>query len=418
MRAFARPAYARTGLFREREERASPENPAYSLSDPGVLSLFGMADPGGRSTPVTPETALRTSAVYACVRVIAESIASIPIGVFERSGNSRKPATDLAQARLLRSAPNGYQTPFVFKMQIGANCSLFGNFFAEIIRNRYLEPIELLPLPAAHAKVKLGADRRKKIEINGTTLDDAEIIHIPALGWDGLAGLSPIAQARNTIGNALAADAFMRTFVENGTKLAGVLEHPEHLGEDALKHLRESWTAIYAGALNAGKVAILEEGMKFKELTMPLEDAQFIESRKFGVTDIARIFRVPPHMIGDLEKATFSNIEQQSIEFVTATLMPWLVRIEEEFDRKLFIGDQRDTYYTKFNAAALLRGDMKSRFDAYRVSREGGWMSPNDIRALEDQDPIPNGDGYIEPLNFKPLGSVTPNTNQPPGASA
>lgn len=413
---FLRPAYARSALFRAPEERGSLENPAYSLSDPGILAALGLGDGGGSRVAVTPETALRTSAVYACVRVISESLAQIPCSVYERTGtNSRKLASDTPQHALVHTAPNAYQTPFVFKQMMGAQCSMWGNFFAPVIRSKGGDPLELAPVQARDVTVNFDvATRRKRVKVGGMLLDDAEVIHIPALGWDGLVGLSPIAQARNAIGNALAADEFMRNFVENGTKLAGVLEHPGTLGEDALKHLRDSWTSIYAGSLNAGKVAILEEAMKFKELTMPLEDAQFIESRKFSVTDIARIFRVPPHMIGDLEKATFSNIEHQSIEFVTHTLMPWLVRIEEEFNRKLFTAAERSRFYVKFNVDALQRGDMKTRFEAYRIGREASFMCPDDIRALEDMDPIPDGKGagFIEPLNFKPLGSVTP----PPAA--
>jgi HK97 family phage portal protein len=409
----AKPAYSKSPLF-SNESRASLENPAFSLSDPGILSALGLyPSGGGAGRSITPEAAMRTSAVYSCVRVISESIGAIPCHVYERTGpKSRRLATDVAQYALLHDTPNTFQTPFVFKMTLGAQCSLWGNFVALIVRTKGGDPLELVPVAAKDVEIRFDvATRRKRFKVNGLLVDDGEVIHVPALGWDGLVGLSPIAQARNTIGNALAADEFMRTFVENGTKLAGVLQHPDKLGEDALKHLRESWTQIYAGAMNAGKVAILEEGMSFKELTMPLEDAQFIESRKFSVSDIARIFRVPPHMIGDLEKATFSNIEQQSIDFVTHTLMPWLVRIEEEFNRKLFIrGDERSRFYAKFNADALQRGDMKSRYDAYRIGREASFLCPDDIRALEDLDPVPNGkgQGFIEPLNFKPLGSVTP----------
>ena len=238
-------------------------------------------------------------------------------------------------------------------------------------------------------------------------LRNYEVLHIPGLGFDGLIGYSPIAMAKNAIGMAIATEEYGAKFFANGASLGGVLEHPGVVKDPA--RIRESWNAVYQGSGNAHRVAVLEEGMKFQSIGIPPEQAQFLETRKFQINEIARIFRIPPHMIGDLEKSSFSNIEQQSLEFVMYTLDPWVVRWEEAMQRALFSESEKRQYFVKFNVDGLLRGDYQSRMNGYAVGRQNGWLSSNDIRELENLNRIPaelGGDLYLINGNMTKLADA------------
>ena len=209
-------------------------------------------------------------------------------------------------------------------------------------------------------------------------LKPSDVLHIPGLGFDGLVGYSPIAMAKNAIGMAIACEEYGAKFFANGAAPSGVLEHPGTIKDPA--RLRESWTATFGGSSNANKVAVLEEGMKYTPISISPEQAQFLETRKFQINEIARIFRVPPHMVGDLEKSSFSNIEQQSLEFVKYTLDPWVARWEQAIVRSLLSAEEKAEYFVKFNVDGLLRGDYQSRMNGYAIGRQNVWMSANDIR--------------------------------------
>jgi len=401
-------------ITRAAEKRASPENPQYSLDDPNLLSAISagtLGGMGGASRPVSPQRAMQTSAVFACVRILSESLAQLPVKVLEKDASGAvHEVTQIPLATLLGTSPNSYQSGFQFREMGQAHCALWGNFYAEILKNKLGEVVGLYPLNAWGCTPRM-VGTEKVYDVNGVTLRDDEVLHIPALGYDGIKGLSPIAMHRTSIGMTLAAEEFGAGFYANGTRLAGVLEHPQSLSDGAGARLRENWSNVYAGAANSGKVAVLEEGMKFNPLTMPLEDAQYIESRKFQVTDIARIYRIPPHMVGDLDRATFSNIEQQGIEFVVHTMMPWVARWEQEINRRCFPQNGRQMF-VKFNLGGLLRGDLNSRYTAYSLGRQWGWLSINDIRALEDMNPIADGDTYLQPLNMQPAGTPPPDPDK------
>ena len=235
-------------------------------------------------------------------------------------------------------------------------------------------------------------------------LDPAEVLHIPGLGFDGLVGYSPIAMAKNAIGMAIACEEYGAKFFANGAAPGGVLEHPGTIKDP--QRVRESWQSTFGGSGNANKIAVLEEGMKYTPIGISPEQAQFLETRKFQINEIARIFRVPPHMVGDLEKSSFSNIEQQSLEFVKYTLDPWVIRWEQSIQRSLLSKDEKAMYFVKFNLEGLLRGDYQSRMNGYAIGRQNGWMSANDIRELENLDRIPAEDGgdlYLINGNMLPL---------------
>ena len=237
------------------------------------------------------------------------------------------------------------------------------------------------------------------------TLAPKDVLHVPGLGFDGLVGYSPIAMAKNAIGMAIACEEYGAKFFANGAAPSGVLEHPGVIKDPS--RVRDAWQSQFGGSANANKVAVLEEGMKYTPISISPEQAQFLETRKFQINEIARIFRVPPHMVGDLEKSSFSNIEQQSLEFVKYTLEPWLVRWEQSLARALFSIDEKTELFVKFNVEGLLRGDYKSRMEGYATARQNGWMSANDIRELENMERIPEekgGDLYLVNGNMLPLG--------------
>jgi HK97 family phage portal protein len=295
---------------------------------------------------------------------------------------------------------------------------LWGNAYAQVIRNGKGEVIALYPLMPN--KMTVNRDDKGRLYYQYLrTLDETghktetvvlfppDVLHIPGLGFDGLVGYSPIAMAKNAIGLAIATEEFGAKFFANGAAPSGVLEHPGTIKDP--QRVREAWQSQFGGSQNSGKVAVLEEGMKYTPISISPEQAQFLETRKFQINEIARIFRVPPHMVGDLEKSSFSNIEQQSLEFVKYTLDPWVIRWEQSIQRTLLTSEEKQAYFVKFNVEGLLRGDYQSRMTGYATARQNGWMSANDIRELENLDRIPKeegGDLYLINGNMLPLSNA------------
>ena len=353
---------------------------------------------------VTQQSAMRISAVYSCVRLISESIAGMPLFLYEELENGRKrKATNHSLYRILHSEPNPEMTSFSFRETAMTHLLLWGNAYAQIIRNGRGEVIGLYPLMPDRMTVDRDSDQRIVYRYRHQTdeadtlnqgeidLDPYQVLHIPGLGFDGLVGYSPIAMAKNTVGMSMACEEYGSSFFSNGATPGGVLEHPGTLKDPG--KVRDSWNAAFRGSANSNKVAVLEEGMKYTPISISPNEAQFLETRKFQLDEIARIFRVPPHMIGDLEKSSFNNIEQQSLEFVKYTLNPWVTRIEQAMVRQLLRPEEKERYSVHFNVDGLLRGDYQSRMNGYAVGRQNGWMSANDIRTLEDMDLIPDEEG-------------------------
>ena len=218
-----------------------------------------------------------------------------------------------------------------------------------------------------------------------------EVLHIPGLGFDGLIGYSPIAMARNAVGMTMACEEYGASFFANGANPGGVLEHPGILKDPS--KVRNSWNSVYRGSNNAHKIAVLEEGMKYQQIGIPPEEAQFLETRNFQINEIARLYRIPPHMVGDLEKSSFSNIEQQSLEFVKYTLDPWVIRWEQALKKALLLPTEKKEYAIRLNVDGLLRGDYQSRMNGYSVGRQNGCLSTNDIREMEDMNPLSDEEG-------------------------
>ena len=391
-----------SGLFRARDK------PQDSVSAAPVF-YFGTS---GSGKSVTVQSAIQLSTVYACVRVISETIASLPLGIYETVNDGNEKATDHPLYRLLHDEPNSEMTSFVFREVMLAHLLLYGNSYSQIIRSGKNQVIGLYPLLPDHMDVD--RDSKGNLTYTYTTSDGKtvsikprDVLHIPGLGFDGVMGYSPIALEKNAIGLGIASEEYGSKFYSNGARPSGILTHPNTVKNP--KALRESWNSAYGGSSNSNRVAILEEGMKFEPIAIPNNEAQFLETRKFQVDEICRIFRVPPHLVGNLEHATFSNIEHQSIDFAVHTIRPWLVRIEKAMNRTLLSDQEKGRFFVQFNIDGLMRGDYKSRMEGYAIGRQNGWLSANDIRALENQNPIPadqGGDAYLVNGNMISISSA------------
>ena len=403
-----------SGLFRTRD---GPKN----ATSGSAYSFFMGTSAAGKS--VNERSAMQMTAVYACVRILSESIAGLPLHMYRyEEDGSKKKAVEHPLYHLLHDEPNPEMTSFVFRETLMSHLLLWGNAYAQIIRNGKGDIIALYPLMPNRMKVERDSKGQLYYEYQ-TMKEDAptmkgavyqlypnEVLHVPGLGFDGLVGYSPIAMAKNAIGLAIAAEEYGSKFYANGAAPSGVLEHPNVLKDPA--KVRDSWNAAFGGSSNAHRVAVLEEGMKYTPISISPNEAQFLETRKFQINEIARIFRVPPHMVGDLEKSSFSNIEQQSLEFVKYTLNPWVCRWEQALQRALLDDDEKGKYFFRFNVEGLLRGDYQSRMNGYATARQNGWMSANDIRELENLDRIPaelGGDLYLVNGNMLPLSQVEQN---------
>ena len=390
-----------TSLFHSRDK---PQN---SLNGSRYSFFFGGTTAG---KPVNENTAMQMTAVYSCVRILSEAIAGLPLHVYKyNDGGSKEKDLQHPLYKLLHDEPNPEMTSFVFRETLMGHLLLWGNAYAQVIRNARGEVVALYPLMPNKMTVdrdkdgclyylyQRGSGDTPSLGKNSQVLlSPSDVLHIPGLGFDGLVGYSPIAMAKNAIGLAIATEEYGAKFFANGAAPGGVLEHPGTIKDP--QKVKDSWNSAYQGSGNAHRVAVLEEGMKYQPIGISPEQAQFLETRKFQINEIARIFRVPPHMVGDLEKSSFSNIEQQSLEFVKYTLDPWVVRWEQSMYRVLLSESEKKDHFIKFNVDGLLRGDYESRMNGYATARQNGWMSANDIRELENLNRIPaeqGGDLYL-----------------------
>jgi HK97 family phage portal protein len=388
------------------ESRGSLENPDTSLANPaewlqdviaGSLTAAGVR--------VGPESALRLSAVYACVRLLASTIASLPLHLYRRTDRGREKALDHPLYHLLHDDPNPEQTSTVWLETLHAHKELRGNCYAAIDADGSGTPTGLWPILPTQVRV----ERRNRRLWYTVEFDDGrerlaphELLHVPHLGTDGLMGLSPVSQARSSLGLAIAAEDYGAKFFANSAIPAGVLETEQDLGDEGRRRLREQWEAANKGEKGRG-TAVLEDGVKWRAISLNGKDTQFLELIKAKVIDVCRMYGVPPFMIGETEKSTSwgTGIEQQGIGFVVYTLRPRLVRWEKELNRKLLLPRERAEYFFAFDVNGLLRGDMKARFEAYAKGRQWGLYTRNEIRAWEDLPSVDGGDDLLTPLNMQ-----------------
>ena len=376
----------------------------------------------GRSTSgksVNEMTAMQTTAVYACVRILSEAIASLPIHVYRYKDGGKEMVCDHPLYTLLHDEPNPEMISFVFRETLMSHLLIWGNAYAQIIRNGKGEVLSLYPLLPNKMSVERDSngvlyyvysrytDENPNMKKMGDIiLRQEDVLHIPGLGFDGLIGYSPIAMARNAVGMTMACEEYGASFFANGANPGGVLEHPGVIKNP--ERVRDAWQRAYGGS-NSHHTAILEEGMKYTPISIPNNEAQFLETRKFQVEEIARLYRVPLHMIGDLDHATFSNVEHLSLDFVKYSLDPWIVRWEQGMMKDLLSDSEKGKYFIKFNVEGLLRGDYASRMQGYATARQNGWMSTNDIRELEDMNLVPEelgGNLYLVNGSFTKLADA------------
>ena len=401
-----------SSLFRSRDK------PVKDRTSGSAYTFFMGGSTAGKN--VNERSAMQMTAVYACVRILSEAIAGLPLHMYRyKDEGGKEKATGHTLYHLLHDEPNPEMTSFVFRETLMTHLLLWGNAYAQIIRNGKGEVIALYPLMPNRMEVNRDSngmlyyvyqktsDDAPTMEGSSVILSPSEVLHVPGLGFDGLVGYSPIAMAKNAIGLSMAAEEYGAKFYANGAAPSGVLEHPGVLKDPA--KVRDSWNAAFGGSSNSHKVAVLEEGLKYTPISISPNEAQFLETRKFQIDEIARIFRVPPHMVGDLEKSSFSNIEQQSLEFVKYTLDPWVVRWEQSLSRALLSETEKKSYFFKFNLEGLLRGDYQSRMQGYSIGIQNGFMCPNDVRELENLDLIPDelgGNKYMVNGNMVDLKNV------------
>lgn len=368
---------------------------------------------------VNEHNAMQLTTVYACVRIIAEAIAGLPLHLYRYTDSGKEKAVDHPYYYLLHDEPNPEMSSFTFRETLMTHLLLYGNAYAQKIFDNRGRIAALYPLiPSQMAVLRDTAGRivyqytytpndAKPGTSKTVNLSREEVLHIPGLGFNGLVGFSPIAMARNALGLAMATEEYGSKFFANGAQPSGVLEHPGTIKDP--ERLRKNWQETFGGSENSNKTAVLEEGLKYHPISIPPDQAQFLESRKFQVTEICRIFRMPPHMVGDLEKSSFNNIEQQSLEFVKYTLDSWVCRWEQGLQRGMLLANEKKQLFWKFNVDGLLRGDYVSRMNGYAVGRQNGWLNANDIRALEDMDMIPDelgGNLYLVNGNMLPLNKA------------
>lgn len=357
---------------------------------------------------VNEDVALTYSAVWACVKVISEDLASLPLFLYRRNGKSKERYEDHPLYYLLHDAPNPEMSALSFRESMQAHLLTWGNAYAEIQRNMRGQPMAMWPLnPGQMEVIRPAQELVYKYTIPGESpryFSKQDVFHVAGMGYNGIIGYSPIGYQREAIGVGLAAQEWQGSNLKNGGRLQLAFVHPAERapnqeGRDAFaKKIREEY-----GGRKGQSIAVLWEGMKPEKIGMTMEDAQFIESRKFNRSEICAIYRVPPHKIMDLERATFSNIEEQSISYVIDAIRPWAVRWEQAINQQLLNGS--GMFFAEHSIDALLRGDIGSRYNAYAIGRQWGWLSVNDIRSLENMNPVAEGDGYMQPMNMIELGA-------------
>jgi HK97 family phage portal protein len=383
-----------------RNEYTNHQDPLAEIVVPGGKNASGITLRG--------DEALTLSAVWGCVQVIAESLAAIPVEIIERRGADRVPVESHPADWLLNTSPDDEMPAMTFRESKLAHALLWGNGYAEVRRSPNGLPSKLHLLRPERVKPV----RRDSGELVYEHRDDdgyvavlpsSSVLHLRGLGYDGTSGYSVVGLARQSLGLGAALESFGASYFGNGTHPAGILSTDAALKQEQVDQLRTEWERVHKGPRASNKAAILGGGMKWQSMTIPPEDAQFLESRRFQILEICRWFRVPPHMLGELERATYSNVEQMQIEFVAHCLLPWARRFEAEANLKLLGRNQRGRMSVRMNLEGLLRGDIKTRYEAYSIGRQNGWLSVNDVRRLEKMNPVPGGDDHHVQVNLVPL---------------
>ena len=380
-----------------------------SLKDPRLNELFGSSSTDS-GISVTPDTALTYSAVYQAVRCISEAVSSLPLNLYERSASGGKTkASAHPLYHLLHDSPNPEMSSLQWREASMAHLLLYGNCYTEIVRDLNGDAVELWPIDPSIVSPKRTESGELYYDLNRgkAFITAANMMHISGLSFDGISGMSPIALARQSLGLSMAIEQFGAGYFGRGARPGGVLTFPGQLSPEARQNLRRSFEELHAGGANSHRVALLEAGLKWEAIGVPPDDSQFLQSREFQIVEVARWFNIPPHKLRDLNKPSYNSLEMMNIEFLTDTLRPWLVRWEQALNRKIIRPRDRESYFFEHNVEGVLRGDIASRYQAYSVARNWGWLSVNEIREKENMNSVgPEGDVYMQPLNMQALGAA------------
>jgi HK97 family phage portal protein len=379
-------------------------------TSPPPVNSGGSFSGGSFAGPqVSERNAVSLSAHFACVRLISTTLASLPIHIYEKKADGKRRKEDHPTGRLLHDQPNPDMTAFSFIEAMQAQICNRGVAFAELVFNRKGNVSEIWPIPPGICfpfRERKDGPLKYRFANSNTILPAWKILHIPGLGFDGINSFSPVQLFRQNFGLGMAIEEFGARFFGQGTNIGGFMEHPLKMSDEAYQRLKSTMSEKYQGLQKSHGVIILEEGMKYSKIGMPLDDLQFIESRKFTATEMARIHGVPPHLIGDLEKATFSNIEEQGIEAIIYLFRPWAIRWEQALNAKLFTEEEKSRLYVKFDINGLMRGNIKARYEAYSLGLQNGFFNVDEVRKKEDMNPLPDGQGkvYRFPLHLSEAG--------------
>ena len=378
--------------------------------NPSLWNLYGGQSPAGEN--VTESTALTYSAVWNAVSLISGTIGALPLHLMQRKGESKRLADDLPLYRLLHDNPNRFMTAMAFREALTAHILTWGNGYAEQVRNGYGDLVELWPItPNRVRPVMDGTDIVYRIKMDrqpDIILPRDKILHIPGLGFDGFQGYSVIAMARKSLGLGMAMETFGSLYFGQGTHPGVVVSHPGQLSKQGHDNLQSSLASAHSGLGQSHRLLLLEEAMKIEKIGIPNNDSQFLESRQFQIPEVARWFNLPPHKLKDLTKSSFSNIESEQISFVTDSILPWLVRLEQNYSLQLLTASDkalsgRGRLFWKHSVEGLMRGSAATRAAFYGPMLDRGVFSINEVRALEDMDPVPGGDIHLVPLNMTSL---------------
>ena len=357
---------------------------------------------------IDEDTVFNLSVVYACVNAITQTIGSLPLILYKRVGEGKERASDHYLYDILRNTPNPHILPSAFKESIMANVLTWGDGYAEIEFDVSGRPLAFWPIPASRVKPRLiGKDLVYDITLDNkiARLPAFRIFHVPGLSFNGIEGVTPIQKSREAFGMALASQEHAGRYFSNDGTPPFAIKHPGKLGQEAYDRLKKEIEDMHRGLEKKHRMMLMEGGLTLEKIGMSAADSQLLEQRKFSVSDIGRMFRVPPHIIGDLERATNNNIEQQSIEFLTLCIQPWLVKYEEAIQRRVITEDDRDKYFSEYLVAGLLRGDIKTRYEAYGIALDRGFFCVNDVRRFENMNEIKGGDVFYKALNLGPIGT-------------
>lgn len=412
------------GLITSVLQRVLPLEGPYPLTADRLVAALG-GRPSVTGKAVTPEGSLGIPAVYSCVRVLTDNVASLPLLLLRRlPGRGKERAVEHPLYALLHDSPNPYMTAYQFKETLMGHLLLWGNAYAEIVRDQStgqvvalypLRPNDMTTIAPSSAGPLIYTYRLPK---SGRTVElrQDQVLHLRGLSHDGIRGYSPITLHREALGLTLAAEEYGARWFGNSAQPGGVLQAKTRLKPEALINLKNSWEEAHRGLEQSHRVAILEEGVEWKQVGLPPGDAQFMETRQFQLTEVSRLFRVPPHKISDLNRATYSNVDKQEQQFMLDCLRPWLVRWEQQISKDLLTQLERRDYFAEFLMDAQWRADIRTRYQAYAMGRQWGWLSANDVRDFEGMNPIADGgDEYLVPVNMTEAGSLggTPMTPEP-----